>query len=111
MRWSTLPSKGQQHCNPRSSASLRSEAPSSLLQPPQPGPQVRPPVVMGGRGPRCTLLCSLGLSLFPGVQLSHRFVPGQWRQASLALFRPTLHFFISCRQTAHIMLAFHAQYS
>lgn len=111
MRWSALSSKGQHHCNPDPLPPSGVRSLRASFNPPQPGPQVRPPTVMGGRGPRYTLLCSLGLSLFPGVQLSHRFVPGQWRQASLALFRSTRHLLISCRQTAHIMLAFHAQYS
>lgn len=110
MHWSRPLSKAQRHEDPRSSAAsgVRHLQPPSN---PQPGFQVRPHMAMGVRGPRCALLCSLGLSLFPGAQLSRCFVSGQWRQASLALFPSTLDLFISCRQTAHIMLAFHAQYS
>lgn len=111
MRQSTPPSNGQHYWNPRSSATLRSEVPLSLLQPPQTWP---PSQASGGnewqRAQMYLALLSWAVTL-PRGQLSPCFVPGQWRQASLALFCSTLHFFISCLQTAHVMLAFHAQYS
>lgn len=107
--WSWPPGKGQQQCNTgaRSEWSIFSLPQTTPLQ----GHQISPAVVMGDRGSSCLLLCSLGLSPIPGAQLTQCFVPGQWRQASLALFCSTLHLFISCHQTAHIMWGFHAQYS